>query len=56
MKRSIINMDKAHEKMWLKTKSYYTDLIKSNISDEEKSWYERRVRSCDNLLNIFKIS
>mgnify|MGYP006110129527 FL=1 len=48
-------MDKAHEKMWLKTKSYYTDLIKSS-SDPEKSWYERRVKSCDNLLNTFKVS
>ena len=54
--KGIIIMDKAHEKMWSNTKDYYTNLLTTNISDEEKSWYERRVASCDNLLSTLKIS
>ena len=49
-------MDKAHEKMWLNTKSFYTKLLTSDIPDYEKSWYERRIKSCDSLLSTFKIS
>jgi hypothetical protein len=50
------HMDKAHEKMWTSTKEYYEELLQSDASDLEKSWYERRVKSCDNLLSVFKIS
>lgn len=46
-------MDKAHEKMWLNTKDYYTKLLETEISDIEKSWYERRIKSCENLLTTF---
>ena len=54
--KGIIIMDKAHEKMWSNTKDLYTKLLATNISDEKKSWYERRIASCDNLLTIFKVS
>lgn len=54
--KGIITMDKAHEKMWSDTKDHYTELLKTDISEDEKSWYDRRVASCDNLLSAFKIS
>ena len=55
MRRSII-MDKAHEKMWSDTKDHYTKLLATDISEDEKSWYERRIASCENLLTVFKVS
>ena len=49
-------MDKSHEKMWSNTKAHYTKLLKTDISVDEQSWYERRIASCDNLLTTFKVS
>jgi len=50
MKKS---MDKAHEKMWTSTKDYYEELLQTDITDLEKTWYERRVKSCESLLTKF---
>ncbi len=47
------SMDKAHEKMWSNTKEYYEELLQTDITDLEKTWYERRVKSCESLLTKF---
>ena len=46
-------MDKVQEKMWFNTKEYYEGLLQTDITGLEITWYERRIKSCPNLLTKF---